>query len=167
MKKSSVIKPHFEFTNWVAPTFANFEYEFRNEEEELLEYPEVIQELYHTAKVVSLSPEYIADMEKGDGEVPPKEWLIDAQGFQGDANQRDFRFHPIHHKPGQIIDRFRNNEPLYMPIVAFSDKHDRYLAISGRHRLSYALALGIPVRAFCIDSDLFLKAIETAARDIG
>lgn len=108
------IKTRSKFTNWVAPTFGNFLYEMKNEEPELCKLPEVLQELYQTAKIVTICEQDIRKMQMGEGNIPPREWLSEPGQAPEDVDPSEFRYHVAHHEKGQILDRFKKNDPLFI-----------------------------------------------------
>jgi hypothetical protein len=145
-----------QFSNWVEPTLETFTKELDSEDESVVRSGK-LPELYATGKVVTLTDADIKKMQRGEGATPNADWLVDRNAAPKDVDGSEFRYLDMHHKEGQILDRFEKNEPLTMPIVSYSKEHQRYTAYTGRHRIAYSHALNLPTKVFCVDSNLFYQ----------
>lgn len=130
--------------NWKAPTIDQAKSHLKSEEEH------EAATIAHTGRVVSFSPEQISKIQRGEGETPPKDWLLNPASAPKDVKGHEFRYYHGHHKLGGLIDRMKTGQDVEMPIIGkYGNNH---VALGGRHRIAYAHSLGLPLKAIVIDN---------------
>jgi len=143
---------------WVKPSFATFKKEMRNEDEEIAKVfektPGGLEALYSKAYVKEFTVDEVKKIDIAEGDVPPREWLLnpkikpDYKDYElGDGY--GYRYLPRHQK--DVIPAFRFGKELDIPILYYFKRKNKYQALCGRHRIVYAIALELPIKALIID----------------
>lgn len=159
----SLLGESVEFNNWVAPPIEEVRWELKTEG--YMDDPSGVS--MDDLTVVGISNEDIEKMQRGIGETPPTEWLLDPghpEAQKHSSYSGKYRFDVSHHEDEELIPRLLNNQPVYMPVL-IREKSGKYTAVSGRHRISYAHSLRIPVKAVVLDSDIVDQVSESTQLD--
>ena len=138
---------------WVKPSFKTFVEEFKNEDQEWFDNinkadPSAMKRLYDNAKTEIIPADEVKKLDVSDPESDvPVEWLLDPKAkpnFKWGDNT--YRYSSRHHE--DVLKAFRDGGELDMPIYYSSG-----VTISGRHRVTYARSLKIPITIMTIDAE--------------
>lgn len=157
---------------FVKPTFHDFWHEVQDElssrwkkrwhESENWEaYVDVAKQIYSDGEIKTVSRQSV---DIGKGEIPPKEWLLNASSVPKTIKEHPFadsgyRFNFTHHK--SLLPDLLSGRPVEMPCCY--KKNGKYGSMYGRHRLAYALALVGTAECFIVDLvkwDKLIKEIQ-------
>jgi hypothetical protein len=143
---------------WVKPSLKDFCKELENEDMDLggalRQTGHDWKDLYVHSYVHKLTPEESKKIDISDSKLPPVEWLLDPEAKPNYecVRENDYRYTSQHHK--NVLQAFREGTSLDMPIV--KEGSNRFIAVGGRHRIAYAIVLGVPLEVLVIP----IKAIK-------